>query len=198
MNATLTSVIPTGVRPSVLGWSNGVEEPAVRLLRQAAVLIFLAVLLSTVARAQDLPEGWRRPTRSESSGDWRKKNPTRFVVVKGDFDGDGRPDVAELLVNPSTKQFALFVSLSSAQKWQMLNKPYDMAAFDRFGIDNPKPGKYETACGKGYGDYACAHGEPDWLKLTTPAIDFFYTESSESVFYGDTKAKQFREALISD
>ncbi len=31
-----TPVIPTGVRPSVFGWSNGVEEPAVRLLRQIA------------------------------------------------------------------------------------------------------------------------------------------------------------------
>jgi hypothetical protein len=28
---TLTSVIPTAVRPSALGWSNGVEEPAVSL-----------------------------------------------------------------------------------------------------------------------------------------------------------------------
>jgi len=36
MNITSSPVIPTGGRPSVLGWSNGVEEPAVRLLRQIA------------------------------------------------------------------------------------------------------------------------------------------------------------------
>ena len=29
MNTTSISVIPTRVRPSALGWSNGVEEPAV-------------------------------------------------------------------------------------------------------------------------------------------------------------------------
>jgi hypothetical protein len=175
-----------------------VEEPAVRLLRRIAVLIFLLTLLSPMTFAQQLPEGWRRPTQSESSGEWRKKSSTRFLVARGDFDEDGKPDVAELRVNRSMKQFALFVRLSSAQKWQLLNKPYSMADFDRFGIANTKPGKYETACGKGYGDYACAHGEPDWLKLTRPAIDFFYTESSDSVFYWDAKLKQFKEVLISD
>ena len=33
------SVIPTGVRPSAFGLSNGVEEPAIRLLRQTACVI---------------------------------------------------------------------------------------------------------------------------------------------------------------
>jgi hypothetical protein len=51
MNTTLisfvpkNSVIPTGVRPSVLGWSNEVEEPAVRLQRQTACTIGKSVVL---------------------------------------------------------------------------------------------------------------------------------------------------------
>jgi hypothetical protein len=41
-----SSVIPTGVRPSALGWSNGVEEPAVRLLRQTACVVGRSVSLA--------------------------------------------------------------------------------------------------------------------------------------------------------
>jgi hypothetical protein len=145
-----------------------------------------------------LPSGWRKPSPVETSSDWRKKSPTRFRSIKADFDGDGKPDVAELLVSPSDKQFAFFVKLGSTEKWQMLGKPYDLTSLDRFGIDVVKPGKYETACGKGYGDYACAHGEPDYLKLSKSAIDIFYTESSDSIFYWDTTAQEFREVLMSD
>jgi hypothetical protein len=155
-------------------------------------------VLSGLALAQELPSGWRRPISGEASGEWRQKSRARFLVVNGDFDGDGKPDTAELLVNPSSNKFALFVRLSSTQKWQPVGESADIKALDRCGIDLVKPGEYKTACGKGYGDYACAHVEPDILKLSTPAIDFFYTESSDSIFYWDAGTKAFRESLISD
>jgi hypothetical protein len=160
--------------------------------------VFVAAFFPTLVLAQELPKGWRRPTKTEVSNRWRLKSTSRFVTVEGDFDGDGRSDIAELLVNPSRKQLGLFVRLSSDQKWQLLDKPYAMGDFDRFGIDYVKPGKYETACGKGYGDWACAHEEPEWLKLARPAIDFFYTESSDSIFYWDQNTKRFREVVMSD
>jgi hypothetical protein len=47
VNTPLTSVIPTGVRPSVLGWSNAVEEPAVRLLRPTVCVVLKSVALGT-------------------------------------------------------------------------------------------------------------------------------------------------------
>ncbi len=115
-----------------------------------------------------------------------------------DFDGDGKPDPAELLVNASANQFALFVKLASTGKWRLTDGPFDIKSLDRFGIDLVKPGKYETACGKGYGDYACAHHEPDFMKVSTAAIDLFYTESSDSILYWDSSTKAFRKILISD
>jgi hypothetical protein len=156
------------------------------------------IALSGFAAAQELPTGWRRPTPAETAGEWRQKSPTRFLVVKGDFDGDGKPDTAELLVDARAGRFALFAKLDSTAKWQLVGNPSDLKSLDRVGIDIVKVGEYKTACGKGYGDYACAHGEPDSLKLSTSAIDFFYTESSDSIVYWDSATKAFREVLISD
>ena len=159
--------------------------------------MFIAVAGATFGQ-DTLPTGWRRPTPAEASGEWRQKSTAKFLVAKGDFDGDGKLDTAELLVNPSTKQFAMFVKLSSARKWQLVGQPFDLNVFDRFGIALVRRGKYKTACGKGYGDYACAHGEPDFLKVSTAAIDFFYMESSDSIFYWDPRAGKFVEVLMSD
>ena len=192
------SVIPTGVRPSVVGWSNGVEEPCAPRIWQLLATLFLVGLLSATALAQDLPAGWRRANVTEKSLSWRKKSPTQFFRVEGDFDGDGKPDVAELLINPTEKKCAIVVKLASAQTWQLLGAPADLGVLDRFAIDLVKPGKYETACGKGYDESFGAHGEPDYLVLRNPAIDFIYTESSDSIFYWDTKKNVFREIAMSD
>jgi hypothetical protein len=164
---------------------------------QRGICISVLILATGVAFGEDLPQGWRSPTRAEAGDSWREKSPTRFLTVKGDFDGDGKPDAAELLVNPSTNQFALFVKLGSSA-WRMLDRPGHVKSLGRFGIDLVRPGKYETACGKGYGDYACAHGEPDYLVLSRPAIDFIYTESSDSIFYWDDRQRKFVEVLMSD
>lgn len=168
------------------------------LLRRHGTGFWVLALFCQLAVAQDLPSGWREPNAGESSGAWRHKSSSKFLKATGDFDGDGKLDIAELLVEMSGKRWALFVRLMSAGKWQMLDEPSNIESLDRFGIAVAKPGKYETACGKGYGDYACAHGEPDVLNLTRPGIDFFYTESSDSIFYWDTSAKAFHKILISD
>jgi hypothetical protein len=172
--------------------------PSLSFRALRGIYFWVPVLAVGLAAAQELPSGWRRPSPTEASGPWRDKSQTRFLVVKSDFDGDGKLDTAELLVNPLTNQFALFVNLASTGKWQLINKPFDLKSLDRFGINHVKPGKYETACGKGYGDWACAHGEPDWLKLSNPGIDFFYTESSDSIYYWDQQSKEFREVVMSD
>jgi hypothetical protein len=167
-------------------------------LRQAFVVVLLAVLLCSAALAQDLPAEWRTANTVEKSPAWRKKSPTRFFLVEGDFDGDGKSDIAEILVNPTEKKFALFVRLASTPKWQMLGEAGGLGLLDRFGIDLVKPGKYQTACGKGYDDSFCAHGEPDYLTLSHPAIDFIYTESADSIFYWERNTKLFRQIQMSD
>ena len=169
---------------------------SVRVMRCMCVL--LIALFPGVLVAQDLPPAWRKPLRAEASDEWRQKSPNRFLVVRADFDGDGKQEDAELLVNPATNECALFVKLASKKQWEMIDKPFDIGSLDRFGIDLVKPGEHKTACGKGYGNYACAHGEPDVLKVSNPAIVLFYRESSDSIFYWDSNKKVFREIVMSD
>ena len=71
-------------------------------------------------------------------------------------------------------------------------------SLDDFGIAPARLGRYKTACGKGHGDGACAHGEPDYLKLSNAAIDMFAEESSDWIFYWDSAGKTFRRIQMSD
>lgn len=130
-----------------------------RSVPQYCVCVCLTLLLSADAFAQELSRGWRRPSPTETSDKWRQKNRTRFLTIKADFDGDGKPDMAELFVNSSTNQFGVFVRLADSGVWLELVKG-DLRSLPDVGIAAAKRGRYKTACGKGYGDYACAMANP--------------------------------------
>src|SRR5438045_8616064 len=123
MNAV--SIIPLSFRAKKIVSSRtmfAAEEPAVLRTLKYLLPTLVVVLFSALAIAQDLPQGWRRPTGSETSDDWRKKSPSRFLVVKGDFDSDGKLDTAELLVNDSASQFGVFIMLAAPGMWKDLVK----------------------------------------------------------------------------
>jgi hypothetical protein len=167
-----------------------------RMTEKTVVFVLLMVGISLADGP--LPQGWRHPSPQHVSGKWRNESPSKFLTVRGDFDGDGQADLAELLVDTSGKHYGLFVRLpSSSSNWQKISDG-DATHLSEYGINSVSPGSYETACGKGYGDYACAHGEPDFLKLSTDAIDFFYHESSDIIFYWDRRMKKFRKIQMSD
>jgi len=63
------------------------------------------------------------------------------------------------------------------------------------GVDVVKPGKYETACGKGY--WECEKGEPKILELKRPAINYFKLASANSFFFLDDKSNSFKRNWIS-
>ena len=103
--------------------------------KRGICIAWIMLTVSPVFGQGIFPNGWRRITQAEAADDWRQKSRTRYLLVKGDFDGDGKSDTAELLLNPSANQFALFVKLASSAKWQMLGEPFDVKVLDRFGID---------------------------------------------------------------
>jgi len=92
---------------------------------------------------------------------------------------------------------ALYVELSSKPGQKIkLDEFDDKAWITVMGVTIAKPGKYKTACGKGY--FECEKGEPAELNLKLPAIDYFKEGSANSFFIWDKKAKQFKRIWMSD
>jgi hypothetical protein len=162
--------------------------------RTAAVLL---LGLTTLCSAQELPAGWTKPPANLTGQQFREKDPNHFLVVKGDFDGDGVQDKALLLVNHHTQKMGFFVCLTTATgcDWHRL-EVMDIAFLDVMGIAKVKPGEYESACGKGY--WECGKGEPEKLRTKRDAVEFFKDESASSVYVYNPVTRKFVSVATSD
>ncbi len=122
-------------------------------------------------------------------------HPDRFLTAIGDFNGDGVQDRALLLVRGS--KLGVFVCLTTAQgcDWRRLEE-MDLAFIGVMGIAAVRPGKYKTACGKGY--WECEKDEPALLVLKHDAIEFFKDESASSYYVFDRQKNTFVAIAISD
>jgi hypothetical protein len=161
-------------------------------------VVALVLLLPLELLAQD-STGWRKPENKELGNDysWRKEDPNLYLTAKADFDDDGKEDMAFLLINVKQNKMGLFVELTSRPGKKMkLDESDDKSWIEVMGIAVAKPGKYKTACGKGYFD--CEKGEPKELSLKLTAIDYFKEGSANSFFIWDTKKKKFNRIWMSD
>ncbi len=148
--------------------------------------------------AQD-NSGWRPPTKADLGDDiaWREKDPSLYLTAVGDFDGDGKQDSVSLLVNDKQDKMGLFIQLGSrpGKKIELTSFKYN-SRVGLMGVRIAQPGKYRTACGKGY--WACQKGEPEELNLELPAINFFKEESRNSFFVWNKKTRKFQRIWITD
>lgn len=153
--------------------------------------------LATVCSAQQLPVGWTKAPANLTGQKFREKDPSHFLVVKGDFNGDGVQDKAMLLVNQHTQKMGFFVCLTTATgcDWHRL-EVMDIAFLDVMGIAKVRPGEYETACGKGY--WECGEDEPEKLKTKRDAVEFFKDESASSVYVYNPLKRKFVSVVTSD
>jgi hypothetical protein len=170
-------------------------------------IIFLILLFAAPSFAKDnitLPEGWRYPTKEELSDELeRGDSPTKYAKAVADFNGDGIDDQAYLLMSTKYSGHGLLVYLSNKKKgfkWVTLakidwGKKYPKGDLG-MGVDVVKPGKYKTACGKGY--FKCEKGEPEILELKRPSINYFKLGSASSFFFWDNKTNGFNRIWISD
>jgi len=148
-----------------------------------------ATLLEATARSLE----WRPPTPVELDEEWRQTSATRFTIARGDFDGDGKPDEARLLLSHDGKRLAIVATLSSSgerlvSQWE--------GGLTRMGIATLPPGRYRTACGKGY--FECEPQEPEELVTRWDGIDLFYEESADGVYYMPERDREFVHIRLSD
>ena len=166
-----------------------------------SILITTIILFSlvTFAKALELPEDWRIPNSTDiyHPENDRSNNKYQYLKVLADFNGDKITDTAYLLINDKTDKMGLFVNLSKSKSYVLLKLDESEKRYiNNMGIAIVEPGKYKTACGKGY--WKCADGEPAELDLKLPAINFFTFESGNSFWYLDKTLQSFKEVAISD
>lgn len=175
-------------------------------MRSSACALLVAGLLVSVptgpvvASDWDPPEGWEMPSKSKLQMEpMREKSPTGYIRAYGDFDGDGAEDTALLLVPESGAGYGIFVFRGDGHGNFGPGLPAireQAGSVEYLGIERVPPGKYRTACGKGYWD--CGPDEPEELDLRTDAISVFTFESASAILYWDGERKAFRLVADSD
>ncbi|MBN2200544.1 hypothetical protein JW777_01165 [bacterium] len=116
----------------------------------------------------------------------------------GDFDGDDRRDHAFILIQKDEAKCGLFVLPGSGGR---IIKLHEMPLSRRdgkihAGLSPVKPGRYLTACGRGFWD--CGPDEPAELELTRSGVYFFIFEGPCSIFYWNENGRRYRRVPISD
>ena len=111
MNTTLTSVMPTRVGPSVLGWSNGVEEPALSLRRPTPCrLIAFVVALGCFLVWITSIAGAQKATGSETEAQKELDNLTTSLV-------NGSVASIDILHMPDSMETRASVSPENLERW---------------------------------------------------------------------------------
>ncbi len=167
----------------------------------SGILAICAVLFG-ISCSQDklcLPQGWRMPDVAEISNSWRSEDMNKYLIVKGDFNADSVTDEARLLVHVNGDRFGLFAFVSREDgrfRNFMLDEKEDINALKAMGIAKVPPGRYETACGKGFVD--CAENESTEIELQHVAINYFKHGSANMFYYWDELSNSFKAVGIND
>ena len=159
----------------------------------------LTLIVPLGLSAQDSSE-WRLPTKADlgDNFEWRKENPELYLAAKADFNGDGKDDVARLLINDKENRLGLFVILTS-QKNQtpvLIDTIEDKKSILGLGVKVAKPGRHKTACGKGY--WPCGKGESAVIEIKHSAINLFQSEGANSYFIWNDETRKMKRIWMSD
>ena len=166
-------------------------------------ILLFCVFITPLAYPFEFPDEWRLPTEKELSKEpLREKSPTKNAKIEADFNGDGNIDHAFLLKRTTYngEGLVIWLSTTSEYSWQVIDEisrgEENQNIGPLWGIDLAKPGKYKTACGKGY--WVCENGEPEVLELKLPGIWHYKFENTASMWFWDTSTNKFQRIWISD
>jgi len=169
-----------------------------KIISRLNVLLLIPGMLSVSSIAYAESGEWRKPLEKELETDskWRLEDKNRYLVQSADFDGDGKKDIASLLVNTKLGKMGLFVEFGKVPEKKEKLDELPVKNLEWLGIGLVTEGKIETACGKGY--FECAKGEPKIFEVELPVINYFKDEGANQFFYFDKKNDKFKKIQISD
>ena len=170
------------------------------LLQSLAIILFLLITNAT-CQSKDIvfPHDWRKPLDKETHQEWRIRDINKYLIIKVDFNGDGVVDQANLLINNNNNEIGFFAFVSQKDgtfKTFFLDKKGDINYIKVLGITVVHPGRYKTACGKGFID--CPEGESEEIFLLHDAINYFKEGSAQMYFYWDNSTQSFKSVGIDD
>ncbi len=160
-------------------------------MTRTRMTIGVVLLLALAAWAQkDFPSGWHKPTAQElgARGD-------KDLVVKADFDGDGKPDTAYILTDDRERTVGVLAFLSSTSRWAK-GDGEKIAELQKWAITELPAGEYKTACDQKTEDYECSTGVGDAIKLEHPAVKLTVKGGPTVVFSWDAASEGLKHALI--
>lgn len=170
------------------------------------LLAVAAALVTRNALAEEPPKNWRFPVDAELQDEERSESPTRYVRAEADYNGDGVPDVASILVDTATAREALWVLLSQpggGRTWVRLNEmtwPRESNhPLITMAVETQKPGVVSYACFDTSPDcnFAPSQGRPK-LRLRDPSIMYFKFGSAASLFFWSHRYQRFLRVWLSD
>jgi len=157
--------------------------------------IFLMIMIISCSSVQKSSSDWKHIDKETLAKDnWRTKDSAYFADIDGDFDGNGKTDKAYIAISDNNRQIVLIVLLNETEVF-ILDKLTE-SDLSIMGIKKTLPGKYTTACGKGY--FKCSNGESPEIEISRDSIEFFKNEGASSLFYWSNESRSFNRIWISD
>ena len=158
------------------------------------------VVWAGAAQAGGFPEGWRQATPADVDKVAARigagpadRAPDQKLSVTADFDGDGKPDRASVVIHEARGRIGVFVTRGAGGAAIKLSES-ELDQLPDTGLLILPPGSYETACGKGAGS-ASTPCRPK-VVAKRPSLGVVDFEASEEIFIWN--GKRFVGDFLSD
>jgi hypothetical protein len=146
-----------------------------------------ALALTDTTWTPIVPPGWEKvvPFDLLGTGDFgfRASQVDGYMEARGDFDGDGRPDLAEVYLNRHTGKHAVFITLNAravARVYKVIEAPANLLV--RIGISRTVPGEYRNG--------------PATIKTKYDGLAYFSFDAASQLVYWDGRG--FVDEAVSD